>query len=155
MTFLCNGRIRTCYCERPDSLKFNCLFEVVLFYTGARCQLPTANLFFAVWVGCCCFPCRTFTQVSGQWQDSDSIREELDDLQACITNHTIINAPQQIMALHIWIINFTISLYWLWLTLWVILRSTDFLKHKMGYLVEPACRDVPSEQVSCYILVFS
>jgi hypothetical protein len=24
---------------------------------------------------------RTFTQVSGQWQDTDSMREELDDLQ--------------------------------------------------------------------------
>lgn len=26
---------------------------------------------------------RTFTQVSMQWQDTDSMREELDDLQVC------------------------------------------------------------------------
>lgn len=26
---------------------------------------------------------RTFTQVSVQWQDTDSMREELDDLQVC------------------------------------------------------------------------
>lgn len=26
---------------------------------------------------------RTFTQVSAQWQDTDSMREELDDLQVC------------------------------------------------------------------------
>jgi hypothetical protein len=25
--------------------------------------------------------CRTFTQVSSQWQDTDTMREELDDLQ--------------------------------------------------------------------------
>ncbi|KAI8556103.1 hypothetical protein RHMOL_Rhmol05G0226000 [Rhododendron molle] len=59
---------------------------------------------------------RTFTQVSMQWQDNDSLREELDDLQHIST------------------------LYPIYFCL------PDFLEHKMGDFVELACRDVPRKQ---------
>jgi len=38
------------------------------------------------------FSCRTFTQVSTQWQDTDTMREELDDLQVAALSLLFITA---------------------------------------------------------------
>ncbi|WVY92685.1 hypothetical protein V8G54_031773 [Vigna mungo] len=77
---------------------------------------------------------RTFTQVSGQWQDSDSMREELDDLQILFQN-----CPCSYCTLE-----------------YAKLKMADFLEHKMGYFVEFACGDVPNsvEDILQVLIVF-
>lgn len=104
MTFLCNTSIRTCYSEKPDSLKFHCLFELVSFSTGANCQpfLPCLS-----WL--LLFPMQDFytsqRSVARLWFNKGGIGWFAG-----------MHYP-----LHILIISFTISLYWLWLTFWLIL----------------------------------
>lgn len=73
---------------------------------------------------------RTFTQVSIQWQDTDSMREELDDLQ--------------VFACAYFIRDDLIS----WLNEVIVEFFADFLEHKVGHTVEPACWDVSCKQVS-------
>lgn len=88
---------------------------------------------------------RTFTQVSVQWQDTDSMREELDDLQVCLLSRScleiyFVQQNNTLLSFHL--------LFYFELLVGNMLIYADFLKHKMGYLTEPARWDVPGEQVS-------
>jgi magnesium-transporting ATPase (P-type) len=102
---------------------------------------------------------RTFTQVSGQWQDTDSMREELDDLQVrnC-WNFSLWNSEICIFIIIVSFSCFFVIYILFWTKFWErqtidlsLIAWADFLEHKMGYFVEFACWDVPCKQVSCII----
>lgn len=118
-----NTSIGTCYSEKSDSLKFHCLFELVSFNTGANCQ---PFLHCLSWL--LLFPMQDFYtsqwSVARLWFNKGGIGWFAG--MHCRPYYYQCTTPYNGATYMIWIISFTISLYWLWLTFWFILRSSRF-----------------------------
>lgn len=91
---------------------------------------------------------RTFTQVSVQWQDTDSMREELDDLQVRVLLSLFLWFSE--VFVKSWVLILFSSSY----NTTVLCILTDLSEHEVGNFVEFACWDVQGQQVS-FMSIFS
>lgn len=113
------------FCTSPSARNFNVTIHLIEL-------LPIWSVSFVCYIQCA----RTFTQVSVQWQDTDSMREELDDLQVYIYFLCMLGFWIMLTCTYLCVLNMKCYIL------------ADLLEHEVGYFVKLTCWDVPGEQVS-------